>query len=129
MSNSYLVQTLDSIAESTPSDTDVLLIGTNSGTVFGKVSVNDFLKFNQVPKIKRITVNVGDLTANANKETSVGTELDADTYTLLGVSAVAKGGIPFMVSVNNISISSLNLVCRSNVPTTNRNVDVIILYC
>ena len=129
MSNSYLVQTLDSIAESTPSDTDVLLIGTNSGTVFGKVSVNDFLKFNQVPKIKRITVNVGDLTANANKETSVGTELDADAYTLLAVSAVAKGGIPFMVSVNNISISSINLVCRSNVPTTNRNVDVIILYC
>lgn len=129
MSNSYLVQTLDSIAESTPSDTDVLLIGANSGTVFGKVSVNDFLKFNQVPKIKRITVNVGDLTANANKETSVGTELDADTYTLLAVSAVAKGGIPFMVSVNNISISSLNLVCRSNVPTTNRNVDVIIFYC
>lgn len=129
MSNSYLVQTLDSIAESTPSDTDVLLIGANSGTVFGKVSVNDFLKFNQVPKIKRITVNVGDLTANANKETSVGTELDADAYTLLAVSAVAKGGIPFMVSVNNISISSLNLVCRSNVPTTNRNVDVIILYC
>lgn len=129
MADSYLVQTLDSIAESTPSDTDVLLIGANSGTVFGKVSVNDFLKFNQVPKIKRITVNVGDLTANANKETSVGTELDADTYTLLAVSAVAKGGIPFMVSVNNISISSLNLVCRSNVPTTNRNVDVIILYC
>ncbi len=129
MANSYLVQTLDSIAESTPSDTDVLLIGANSGTVFGKVSVNDFFKFNQVPKIKRITVNVGDLTANANKETSVGTELDADTYTLLAVSAVAKGGIPFMVSVNNISISSLNLVCRSNVPTTNRNVDVIILYC
>lgn len=129
MAYSYLVQTLDSIAESTPSDTDVLLIGTNSGTVFGKVSVNDFLKFNQVPKIKRITVNVGDLTANVNKETSVGTELDADTYTLLAVSAVAKGGIPFMVSVNNISISSLNLVCRSNVPTTNRNVDVIIFYC
>lgn len=129
MADSYLVQTLASIAESTPSDTDVLLIGANSGTVFGKVSVNDFLKFNQVPKIKRITVNVGDLTANANKETSVGTELDADTYTLLAVSAVAKGGIPFMVSVNNISISSLNLVCRSNVPTTNRNVDVIILYC
>ena len=129
MADSYLVQTLDSIAESTPSDTDVLLIGANSGTVFGKVSVNDFLKFNQIPKIKRITVNVGDLTANANKETSVGTELDADTYTLLAVSAVAKGGIPFMVSVNNISISSLNLVCRSNVPTTNRNVDVIILYC
>lgn len=129
MADSYLVQTLDSIAESTPSDTDVLLIGANSGTVFGKVPVNDFLKFNQVPKIKRITVNVGDLTANANKETSVGTELDADTYTLLAVSAVAKGGIPFMVSVNNISISSLNLVCRSNVPTTNRNVDVIILYC
>lgn len=129
MADSYLVQTLDSIAESTPSDTDVLLIGANSGTVFGKVSVNDFLKFNQVPKIKRITVNVGDLTANTNKETSVGTELDADTYTLLAVSAVAKGGIPFMVSVNNISISSLNLVCRSNVPTTNRNVDVIILYC
>ena len=129
MADSYLVQTLASIAESTPSDTDVLLIGANSGTVFGKVSVNDFLKFNQVPKIKRITVNVGDLTANANKETSVGTELDADTYTLLAVSAVAKGGIPFMVSVNNISISTLNLVCRSNVPTTNRNVDVIILYC
>ena len=129
MADSYLVQTLDSIAESTPSDTDMLLIGANSGTVFGKVSVNDFLKFNQVPKIKRITVNVGDLTANANKETSVGTELDADTYTLLAVSAVAKGGIPFMVSVNNISISTLNLVCRSNVPTTNRNVDVIILYC
>lgn len=129
MADSYLVQTLDSIAESTPSDTDVLLIGANSGTVFGKVSVNDFLKFNQVPKIKRITVNVGDLTANANKEISVGTELDADTYTLLAVSAVAKGGIPFMVSVNNISISTLNLVCRSNVPTTNRNVDVIILYC
>lgn len=129
MADSYLVQTLSTIAESTPSDTDVLLIGTNSGTVFGKVPVNDFLKFNQVPKIKRITVNVGDLTANANKETSVGTELDADTYTLLAVSAVAKGGIPFMVSVNNISISSLNLVCRSNVPTTNRNVDVIILYC
>lgn len=129
MADSYLVQTLASIAEATPSDTDVLLIGANSGTVFGKVSVNDFLKFNQVPKIKRITVNVGDLTANANKETSVGTELDADTYTLLAVSAVAKGGIPFMVSVNNISISSLNLVCRSNVPTTNRNVDVIILYC
>lgn len=129
MADSYLVQTLASIAESTPSDTDVLLIGVNSGTVFGKVPVNDFLKFNQVPKVKRITVNVGDLTANANKETSVGTELDADTYTLLAVSAVAKGGIPFMVSVNNISISSLNLVCRSNVPTTNRNVDVIILYC
>lgn len=129
MADAYLVQTLESIAESTPSDTDVLLIGANSGTVFGKVSVNDFLKFNQVPKIKRITVNVGDLTANANKETSVGTELDADTYTLLAVSAVAKGGIPFMVSVNNISISSLNLVCRSNVPTTNRNVDVIIFYC
>lgn len=129
MADSYLVQTLASIAESTPSDTDVLLIGANSGTVFGKVSVNDFLKFNQVPKIKRITVNVGDLTANANKETSVGTELDADSYTLLAVSAVAKGGIPFMVSVNNISISTLNLVCRSNVPTTNRNVDVIILYC
>ena len=129
MADSYLVQTLASIAESTPSDTDVLLIGANSGTVFGKVSVNDFLKFNQVPKIKRITVNVGDLTANANKETSVGTELDADSYTLLAVSAVAKGGIPFMVSVNNISISSLNLVCRSNVPITNRNVDVIILYC
>lgn len=129
MADSYLVQTLASIAESTPSDTDVLLIGANSGTVFGKVPVNDFLKFNQVPKIKRITVNVGDLTANANKETSVGTELDADTYTLLAVSAVAKGGIPFMVSVNNISISTLNLVCRSNVPTTNRNVDVIILYC
>lgn len=129
MADSYLVQTLASIAESTPSDTDVLLIGANSGTVFGKVSVNDFLKYNQVPKIKRITVNVGDLTANANKETSVGTELDADTYTLLAVSAVAKGGIPFMVSVNNISISSLNLVCRSNVPTTNRNVDVIIFYC
>lgn len=129
MADSYLVQTLDSIAESTPSDTDVLLIGTNSGTVFGKVSVSDFLKFNQVPKIKRITVNVGDLTANANKETTVGTELDADAYTLLAVSAVAKGGIPFMVSVNNISISSLNLVCRSNVPTTNRNVDVIIFYC
>ena len=129
MADSYLVQTLASIEESTPSDTDVLLIGANSGTVFGKVSVNDFLKFNQVPKIKRITVNVGDLTANANKETSVGTELDADTYTLLAVSAVVKGGIPFMVSVNNISISSLNLVCRSNVPTTNRNVDVIILYC
>ena len=127
--DSYIVQTLDSIAESTPSDTDVLLIGANSGTVFGKVPVNDFFKFNQVPKIKRITVNVGDLTANANKETSVGTELDADTYTLLAVSAVAKGGIPFMVSVNNISISSLNLVCRSNVPTTNRNVDVIIFYC
>lgn len=129
MADSYLVQTLSTIAESTPSDTDVLLIGANSGTVFGKVSVNDFLKFNQVPKIKRITVNVGDLTANANKETSVGTELDADTYTLLAVSAVAKGGIPFMVSVNNISISTLNLVCRSNVPTTNRNVDVVILYC
>lgn len=129
MADPYLVQTLASIAESTPSDTDVLLIGTNSGTVFGKVSVNDFLKFNQVPKIKRITVNVGDLTANANKETSVGTELDADAYTLLAVSAVAKGGIPFMVSVNNISISTLNLVCRSNVPTTNRNVDVIIFYC
>lgn len=129
MADPYLVQTLASIAESTPSDTDVLLIGANSGTVFGKVPVNDFLKFNQVPKIKRITVNVGDLTANANKETSVRTELDADTYTLLAVSAVAKGGIPFMVSVNNISISSLNLVCRSNVPTTNRNVDVIILYC
>lgn len=129
MADSYLVQTLASIAESTPSDTDVLLIGANSGTVFGKVPVNDFLKFNQVPKVKRITVNVGDLTANANKETSVGTELDADTYTLLAVSAVAKGGIPFMVSVNNISISTLNLVCRSNVPTTNRNVDVIILYC
>lgn len=129
MADPYLVQTLASIAESTPSDTDVLLIGANSGTVFGKVPVNDFLKFNQVPKIKRITVNVGDLTANANKETSVGTELDADTYTLLAVSAVAKGGIPFMVSVNNISISSLNLVCRSNVPTTNRNVDVVILYC
>lgn len=127
--DSYIVQTLDSIAESTPSDTDVLLIGANSGTVFGKVPVNDFLKFNQVPKIKRITVNVGDLTANANKEISVGTELDADTYTLLAVSAVAKGGIPFMVSVNNISISTLNLVCRSNVPTANRNVDVIILYC
>lgn len=129
MADSYLVQTLDSIAESTPSDTDMLLIGADSGRIFGKVSVNDFLKFNQVPKIKRITVNVGDLTANANKETSVGTELDADTYTLLAVSAVAKGGIPFMVSVNNISISSLNLVCRSNVPTTNRNVDVIIFYC
>lgn len=129
MADSYLVQTLASIAESTPSDTDVLLIGANSGTVFGKVSVNDFLKFNQVPKVKRITVNVGDLTANANKETSVGTGLDADTYTLLAVSAVAKGGIPFMVSVNNISISTLNLVCRSNVPTTNRNVDVVILYC
>lgn len=129
MADFYLVQTLNSIAESTPSDTDVLLIGTNSGTVFGKVSVSDFLKFNQVPKIKRITVNVGDLTANANKETTVGTELDADAYTLLAVSAVAKGGIPFMVSVNNISISSLNLVCRSNVPTTNRNVDVIIFYC
>lgn len=128
MANSYLVQTLASIAESTPSDTDVLLIGANSGTVFGKVSVNDFLKFNQVPKIKRITVSVGDLTANANKEISVGTELDADAYTLLAVSAVAKGGIPFMVSVNNISISSLNLVCRSNVPTTNRTVDVVILY-
>nr|DAG54903.1 MAG TPA: hypothetical protein [Caudoviricetes sp.] len=126
--DSYIVQTLDSIAESTPSDTDVLLIGANSGTVFGKVPVNDFLKFNQVPKVKRITVNVGDLTANANKETSVGTELDADAYTLLAVSAVAKGGIPFMVSVNNISISSLNLVCRSNVPTTNRTVDVVILY-
>lgn len=128
MADSYLVQTLASIAESTPSDTDVLLIGANSGTVFGKVSVNDFLKFNQVPKVKRITVNVGDLTANANKEISVGTELDADTYTLLAVSAVAKGGIPFMISVNNISISTLNLSCRSNVPTTNRNVDVIILY-
>lgn len=127
--DSYIVQTLDSIAESTPSDTDVLLIGANSGTVFGKVPVNDFLKFNQVPKVKRITANVGDLTANANKEMSVGTELDADTYTLLAVSAVAKGGIPFMVSVNNISISSLNLVCRSNIPTTNRNVDVIIFYC
>lgn len=126
--DSYIVQTLDSIAESTPSDTDVLLIGANSGTVFGKVPVNDFLKFNQVPKVKRITVNVGDLTANANKETSVGTELDADAYTLLAVSAVAKGGIPFMVSVNNISISSLNLVCRSNVPTTNRTVDVVIVY-
>ena len=127
--DSYIVQTLDSIAESTPSDTDVLLIGANSGTVFGKVPVNDFLKFNQVPKVKRITANVGDLTANANKEMSVGTELDADAYTLLAVSAVAKGGIPFMVSVNNISISSLNLVCRSNIPTTNRNVDVIIFYC
>ena len=129
MADSYLVQTLDSIAESTPSDTDMLLIGANSGRIFGKVSVSEFLKAYQVPKIKRITANVGDLTANANKETSVGTELDADTYTLLAVSAVAKGGIPFMVSVNNISISSLNLVCRSNVPTTNRNVDVIILYC
>lgn len=129
MADSYLVQTLDSIAESTPSDTDMLLIGANSGRIFGKVSVSEFLKAYQVPKIKRITVNVGDLTANANKETSVGTELDADTYTLLAVSAVAKGGIPFMVSVNNISISSLNLVCRSNVPTTNRNVDVVILYC
>lgn len=129
MADSYLVQTLDSIAESTPSDTDMLLIGADSGRIFGKVSVSEFLKAYQVPKIKRITVNVGDLTANANKETSVGTELDADTYTLLAVSAVAKGGIPFMVSVNNISISTLNLVCRSNVPTTNRNVDVIILYC
>lgn len=129
MADSYLVQTLDSIAETTPSDTDVLLIGADSGRIFGKVSVSEFLKAYQVPKIKRITVNVGDLTANANKETSVGTELDADTYTLLAVSAVAKGGIPFMVSVNNISISSLNLVCRSNVPTTNRNVDVIIFYC
>ena len=129
MADSYLVQTLDSIAESTPSDTDILLIGADSGRIFGKVSVSEFLKAYQVPKIKRITVNVGDLTANANKETSVGTELDADTYTLLAVSVVAKGGIPFMVSVNNISISSLNLVCRSNVPTTNRNVDVIIFYC
>ena len=127
--DSYIVQTLESIAESTPLDTDMLLIGADSGRIFGKVPVNEFLKFNQVPKIKRITVNVGDLTANANKETSVGTELDADTYTLLAVSAVAKGGIPFMVSVNNISISTLNLVCRSNVPTTNRNVDVIIFYC
>ena len=42
MADSYLVQTLSTIAESTPSDTDVLLIGANSGTVFGKVSVNDF---------------------------------------------------------------------------------------
>lgn len=129
MADSYLVQTLDSISESTPSDTDMLLIGADSGRIFGKVSVSEFLKAYQVPKIKRITVSVGDLTANANKEISVGTELDADTYTLLAVSTVAKGGIPFMVSVNNISISSLNLVCRSNVPTTNRNVDVIIFYC
>ncbi len=128
MADSYLVQTLSSIAESTPSDTDVLLIGADSGKTLGKVSVSEFLKAFQVPKIKRITVSVGDLTANANKEISVGTELDADAYTLLAVSAVAKGGIPFMVSVNNISISSLNLVCRSNVPTTNRTVDVVILY-
>lgn len=128
MADSYLVQTLASIAESTPSDTDVLLTGANSGKTFGKVAVSEFLKAFQVPKIKRITVSVGDLTANANKEISVGTELDADAYTLLAVSAVAKGGIPFMVSVNNISISSLNLVCRSNVPTTNRTVDVVILY-
>ena len=128
MADSYLVQTLSSIAESTPSDTDVLLIGADSGKTLGKVSVSEFLKAFQVPKIKRITVSVGDLTANANKEISVGTELDADAYTLLAVSAVAKGGIPFMVSVNNISISSLNLVCRSNVPTTNRSVDVIVIY-
>ena len=128
MADFYLVQTLSDIAESTPSDTDVLLTGANSGKTFGKVAVSEFLKAFQVPKIKRITVSVGDLTANANKEISVGTELDADAYTLLAVSAVAKGGIPFMVSVNNISISSLNLVCRSNVPTTNRTVDVVILY-
>lgn len=128
MADSYLVQTLSNIAESTPSDTDMLLIGADSGRIFGKVSVSEFLRAYQIPKIKRITVNVGDLTANANKEISVGTELDADAYTLLAVSAVAKGGIPFMVSVNNISISSLNLVCRSNVPTTNRTVDVVILY-
>lgn len=128
MADSYLVQTLSNIAESTPSDTDMLLIGADSGRIFGKVSVSKFLRAYQIPKIKRITVNVGDLTANANKEISVGTELDADAYTLLAVSAVAKGGIPFMVSVNNISISSLNLVCRSNVPTTNRTVDVVILY-
>lgn len=128
MADSYLVQTLASIAESTPSDTDVLLTGANSGKTFGKVAVSEFLKAFQVPKIKRITVSVGDLTANANKETSVGTELDVDTYTLLAVSAVAKGGIPFMVSVNNISISSLNLVCRSTVAATNRTVDVIIFY-
>lgn len=128
MADTYLVQTLDSIAESTPSDTDMLLIGADSGRIFGKVSVREFLKAYQVPKIKRITVNVGDLTANANKETSVGTGLDADSYTLLAVSAIPKGGIPFMVSVNNISISTLNLVCRSNVPTTNRSVDVIVIY-
>lgn len=128
MADSYLVQTLASIAESTPSDTDMLLIGADSGKTFGKVSVSEFLKAYQIPKIKRITVSVGDLTANANKETSVGTGLDADSYTLLAVSAIPKGGIPFMVSVNNISISSLNLVCRSNVPTTNRSVDVIVIY-
>ncbi len=128
MADSYLVQTLSNIAESTPSDTDMLLIGADSGRIFGKVSVSEFLRAYQIPKIKRITVNVGDLTANANKEISVGTELDADTYTLLAVSAVAKGGIPFMVSVNNISITSLNLVCRSTVAATNRSVDVIILY-
>ena len=126
--DSYIVQTLDSIAESTPSDTDMLLIGADSGKTFGKVPVSEFFKAFQVPKVKRITVNVGDLTANANKETSVGTGLDADSYTLLAVSAIPKGGIPFMVSVNNISISSLNLVCRSNVPTTNRSVDVIVIY-
>lgn len=128
MADSYLVQTLASIAESTPSDTDVLLTGANSGKTFGKVAVSEFFKTFQVPKVKRITVNVGDLTANANKETSVGTELDADSYTLLAVSAIPKGGIPFMVSVNNISISTLNLVCRSNVPATNRSVDVIVIY-
>lgn len=128
MADSYLVQTLSAMAESTPSDTDMLLIGADSGKTFGKVPVSEFLKAYQIPKIKRITVSVGDLTANANKETSVGTGLDADSYTLLAVSAIPKGGIPFMVSVNNISISSLNLVCRSNVPTTNRSVDVIVIY-
>ena len=128
MADSYLVQTLSAMAESTPSDTDMLIIGADSGKTFGKVSVSEFLKAYQVPKIKRITVSVGDLTANANKETSVETGLDADSYTLLAVSAIPKGGIPFMVSVNNISISSLNLVCRSAVAATSRTVDVIVLY-
>lgn len=128
MSDVYQVQTVSEIDETTaPNDTDAILLGLELGKKFGKTGITNLLRAFSIPRVKRITATVGDLTANTNKEVTVSTELDS-SYNLLAVSATPKGGIPFMVAVNNISITSLNLAVRSAVAATGRTVDVVILY-
>lgn len=128
MADIYQVQNISSMDEATEvKDTDVLLIGLESGTQFGKIKAQDLLKALSAPKVKRATVTLGDLMANTNKEITVNTDIDS-SYTLLGVSVTPKGGIPFMVSVNNLSITSFKLDARSPVNATGRTADVLIFY-
>ena len=128
MSDVYQVQTIYDLDETTtPGVSDTLLLGVKSGTKFGKTGITNFLRAFSIPRVKRLTVTVGDLVANTNKEVTVGTGL-SDNNNLLAITATAKGGIPFAVAINNISITSLNLCCRSAVAATGRTVDVVVFY-